>query len=687
MNDQPAARKLSRNEWLEADGLGGFASGTSDCIRTRRYHALLLVATTPPTGRMVLVNGFDAWVETKEGRYELSSQSYAPGIVGGEGIKYLEAFDWRPWPHWIYKLPNGARIEQEIFAAKGSPITCVSWKVLGPRREAKLFVRPFLSGRDYHSMHKANPGFCFEPSVGKQRVTWHPYPGVPGVTALTNGKYSHEPLWYYNFLYEEERARGLDCEEDLAALGVFSWNLAEGPAALILTTREHAETELPGALDPANLLAQLRRSEEKRRGDFASPLEAAADNYIAQRRRSVAQEKALLRGNGRPEEKTNGKTREKTIIAGYPWFADWGRDTFIALRGLCLATGRLADARSILTAWAGAVSEGMLPNRFPDQGEQPEFNSVDASLWFIIAAYEYLQAATKGTTSAPDESILLGAIEGILEGYASGTRYGIHMDDDALLAAGQPGLQLTWMDAKVGDWVVTPRIGKPVEVQALWINALWIAHQFTSRWEDKLSRAVWSFRERFWNPERGFLNDVVDVNHRVGMIDATLRPNQIFAVGGLPLPLLEGELARLVVETVEDHLLTPIGLRTLGPKEPGYCAQCAGGVAQRDGAYHQGTVWPWLLGPFVEAWVQVHGNTTEAKRAARQRFLAPFLRHLEEAGLGHISEIADAEPPHAPRGCPFQAWSLGEILRLDRIVLAAPDSKPRPKRKRDLVAA
>jgi glycogen debranching enzyme len=282
---------------------------------------------------------------------------------------------------------------------------------------------------------------------------------------------------------------------------------------------------------------------------------------------------------------------------------------------------------------------------------------------------------------------LRGAIQAILEGYASGTRYGIRMDDDALLAAGQTGVQLTWMDAKVGDWVVTPRIGKPVEVQALWINALWIANQITSRWEDKLSRAVCSFRERFWNPEHGFLNDVVDVNHQVGMIDATLRPNQIFAVGGLPLPVIEGELARLVVETVEDHLLTPMGLRTLGAKEPGYCVQCTGGVAQRDGAYHQGTVWPWLLGPFVEAWVRVRGNTTEAKRAARQRFLVPFLQHLEQAGLGHVSEIADSETPHIPRGCPFQAWSLGEILRLDHLVLSVPESKPRSSRKRELASA
>jgi predicted glycogen debranching enzyme len=675
------------HEWLEADGLGGFASGTVQGIRTRRYHALLLVATTPPTGRMVLVNGFDAWVETKEGKYDLSTQSYAPGILGGEGGKHLEAFDWSPWPQWIYKLPDGTRIEQEVFAAKGAPTICLSWKILGPRRGARLFVRPFLSGRDYHSMHKANPAFNFEPSVGQQRVTWHPYTGVPGVAALTNGEYFHEPLWYYNFFYEEERARGLDCEEDLAAPGVLSWDLGDLPAALILTTNEYADAELSADLEPVTLLEKLRRSEEKRRKDFASPLVAAADNYIVQRGTILIKGKVLPERSGRTDQKSNGNTRGKTIIAGYPWFTDWGRDTFIALRGLCLATGRLADAGEILTAWAEVVSEGMLPNRFPDRGEQPEFNSVDASLWFIVAAYEYLKAAAKGTTSPSDAPVLHAAIEAILEGYASGTRYGIRMDDDALLAAGQPGVQLTWMDAKVGDWVVTPRIGKPVEVEALWINALWIANQFTSRWEDKLSRAVCSFRERFWNPERGFLNDVVDVNHQVGMIDATLRPNQILALGGLPMPLLEGELARLVVEAVEDQLLTPKGLRTLGPKEPGYSSHYAGGVVQRDGAYHQGTVWPWLLGPFVEAWVRVHGNTTEAKLAARQRFLNPVLQHLEEAGLGHVSEIADAEQPHIPRGCPFQAWSLGEVLRLDRIVLSAPASKPRSNRKRELVVA
>jgi predicted glycogen debranching enzyme len=238
-------------EWLEADGLGGFASGTSTGMRTRRYHALLLTATKPPTGRMVLVNGFDAWVETANGTFSLSSQCYVPGVIGGDGAQRIEAFGWEPWPHWIFKLEDGTRIELEVFAAKGESTTCLSWKLLGPRRDVKLFVRPFLSGRDYHSLHKSNPAFRFDAEVKPDRVSWQPYNDVPGVTALTNGNYSHQPNWYCNFLYAEERARGLDCEEDLAAPGVLSWNLSEGKATLVLTTKEHAAASLPASVKPA----------------------------------------------------------------------------------------------------------------------------------------------------------------------------------------------------------------------------------------------------------------------------------------------------------------------------------------------------------------------------------------------------------------------------------------------------
>jgi len=678
--NSPAPSLLTR-EWLETDGLGGFASGTASGIRTRRYHALLLVATTPPTGRLVLVNGLDAWIESGGRKFQLSSQCYAPGVVGGEGAQCVEAFGCEPWPHWIFKLEDGMRIEQELFVSKGQPMICVSWKVLGPRREVRLCARPFLSGRDYHSLHKSNPVFRFDAEIRSNQVSWAPYVGVPAIAALTSAEYSHQPVWYYNFRYEEERARGLDCEEDLAAPGIFTWNLATGEAALVLTTKDHAAATLSASTKPLELLNGIRQTEQERRQKFPSRLEAAADTYIVQSSRC-----------GIPVGQRNSGAQAKTIIAGYPWFTDWGRDTFIALRGLCLATGRLGDARDILLAWTDAVSEGMLPNRFPDGGEQPEFNAVDASLWFIMAAYEYLQSAKNSKTFQPDKEALVATIESILEGYSKGTRYGIRLDRDGLLAAGERGVQLTWMDAKVGGWIVTQRAGKPVEVQALLLNALKIAGEFSPGWKDLLERGLNSFRQRFWNEANGCLYDVVDVNHRKGEVDPTFRPNQILAVGGLPFSLLDQEQALRVVAAVEARLWVPLGLRSLAPSEPGYAPRYEGGVPERDGCYHQGTVWPWLLGPFVEAWVRVRGGSDDAKREARRKFLAPLLAHLEEAGLGHISEIADAEPPHTPRGCPFQAWSVGEALRLDRVVLAetAPAGSKRKtasKRVKELIAA
>jgi predicted glycogen debranching enzyme len=351
-----------------------------------------------------------------------------------------------------------------------------------------------------------------------------------------------------------------------------------------------------------------------------------------------------------------------------------GRDTFIALRGLCLATGRLAEARDILLAWADTVSDGMLPNRFPDRGEQPEFNAVDASLWYVIAAYELLQlSSARGQPLSPLHlQKLHEAIVAILEGYARGTRYGIRLDDDGLLAAGEPGVQLTWMDAKVGDWVVTPRIGKPVEVEALWLNALWIGSHVTAAWKEHFQRGCQAFRARFWNGD--YLHDVVDVDHRPGVVDASLRPNQIFAVGGLPRNLLPDDQARRVVDAVAARLWTPMGLRSLAPEDPVYVPRYAGGVHQRDGAYHQGTVWPWLIGPFVDAWVRTRGNSSVAKHYAMTTFLKPLFHHLDAAGRGHICEIADGDAPHRPRGCPFQAWSLGEVLRLTLVTLAEADT-------------
>jgi predicted glycogen debranching enzyme len=636
-------------EWLEVDGLGGFASGTTAEIRTRRYHALLLTATSPPTERKTLVNGLEVWIETTRGKWFLSSQRYGPDVVYPDGMTRIEKFGLRPWPTWRFGLEDSLAIDQELFIPYGQSALVVQWRLAGdPGNQAKLTVRPLLSGRDFHATHHENNAFRFDPELRGDRVRWKPYGDIPAVIAGANGRYRHSPTWYRNFCYTEERARGLDYLEDLASPGLFEWDLKRGEeASLILFAEGFARigNDEGAALEIAN---QLRREELQRREAFSSPLAAAADCYL------------VRRGSG------------KTIIAGYPWFGDWGRDTFISLRGLCLAIDRLETARDILTEWAGTVSMGMLPNRFPDRGVEPEFNSVDASLWYIIAVFEYLQAA-KGRPNLEDAAVtakLQQAIEAILTGYSAGTRFGIAVDKDGLLAAGEPGVQLTWMDAKVGSQVVTPRIGKPVEVQALWINALWIGQSFSAQWKSLFAKASEAFATRFWNEARGQLYDVLDVDHRTGALDPSCRPNQIFSVGGLPLVLLPMERARRVVEAVEAALCTPMGLRSLARGEPGFVPHYEGDVWHRDSAYHQGTVWPWLIGPFVEAWVRVRGNTPEAKRLARQQFLEPLCGHLDQAGLNHVSEIADAEPPYTPRGCPFQAWSLGELLRLDRVVLA-----------------
>ncbi|MDQ3329486.1 MAG: amylo-alpha-1,6-glucosidase [Planctomycetota bacterium] len=668
LNDLP-------REWLETDGLGGFATGTEPGCRTRRYHALLCTPLRPPLGRTVLVNGLEVWLEGPGGVELLSTQIYDPGVVNPDGYRRVESFTSEPWPRWTYRLCDGSAVAHDLFMPRGRSLIALRWSSDDTAKKRTLCVRPLLSGRDYHHLHAQNEFFRFDAEVSGNSVRWRPYPELPSIRAISTGRYTHAPQWYYKFLYVEERRRGLDSVEDLGSPGVFRFDLTEGDAILLLSAGDGEQGG--GGTSAVERFDALEDAERRRRSAFPSPLHRAADAYLVKRGRGLS------------------------VVAGYPWFSDWGRDAFVAVRGLCLATGRLAEARDILLAWSGVVSQGMLPNRFTDSGDAPEFNSVDASLWYVIAAGEFLKrcestssrgresSGRRKTPSSDSEARALGssmldpkdreaieaAIEAILDGYAGGTRYGIRLEHDGLIAAGEPGSQLTWMDVKIDEWVATPRVGKPVEVQALWLNALRMSPRFEEKWATAFRRGLAAFSTRFWNPHGGYLYDVVDVDHQEGTASADFRPNQLFAVGGLPESVLPLPLAEKVIAAAEERLWTPFGPRTLSPNHPDYRGRCIGGVWERDAAYHQGTIWPWLAGAFIEGWVRVRGGSAESKREARTRFLEPLLAQTETLGVGHLPELADGDPPHLPRGCPFQAWSVSEALRLSLEVLAVDDEK------------
>ena len=611
-------------EWLEADGLGGFAMGAADGVRTRRYHAILLAAIAPPGDRRVLVADLEVFAVTAAGRFALSSHRYRGDVIYPDGASRIARFAWSPWPRWEWLLPDGTRIAGELVVAPGAPRVHLRWTRIAGAGFARLEVRPLLASRDYHALQRENGSCKLDAEVAGERVTWQPYDVA--IHARSSGAYAHEPDWYRDVIYSAERARGLDFEEDLATPGIFAFDLERAPARLAFST----------SADPGD--GDVFERERARRAAYPSELARAADQYFADQR---------------------------TVIAGYPWFACWGRDTFIALRGLALATGRRDVARDVLLAWCGSLDRGMLPNRFDDRDAHPEFNSVDAALWFAIAANAY---AIAGDVEPKVGARLDAAIDEILRNYAAGTRHRIGADADGLLACGEPGVQLTWMDAKIGDEVVTPRIGKPVEVQALWLNALAIgAKRDPAAWAAPLARGRAAFAARFWDPSRGYLADVVDADHVGGAIDSSLRPNQLFAIGGLPLQLVVGAPARASVDACEQFLWTPAGPRSLAPHDPKYLGRFVGDPAHRDRAYHNGTVWPWLAGAFVEAWIRVRGSTREAIADAQARFIAPLAARTALAGLGHLSEVCDGDAPHRAAGCPFQAWSVAELCRLQTL--------------------
>ncbi len=629
-------------EWLETNGIGGYASSTVAGAHSRRYHGLLIAATRPPLGRMVLLSKLEETLVLGDERYELSSNRY-PGAVQPEGFKYLTGFRLDPFPVWTFDV-NGFVIEKTIFMVHGENTTVCQWEIKkrSGRKRPMLDVRPMLAFRDHHHLRHEDPGFETKYTVDENMISFTPYPAMPTLY-LANNSASVEPSgdWYRNFEYEIERERGFDFLEDLFQPAVLKFELS-GPAVIIASTTPQTVANAPA----------LKKAEVKRRAMLVA--RGKAKDKVSRQLVLAADQFIAGRGDG------------KTVIAGYPWFSDWGRDTMIALSGLTLATNRPEIAKSILTEFSKHISEGMLPNRFPDAGDVPEYNTVDATLWFFEAIRAY--AETTGDYDFVRETLYAKLID-IIDWHVRGTRYQIRVDSDGLLYSGEPGVQLTWMDAKVGDWVVTPRTGKAVEIQALWYNALCIMRDLAARFGDADRRSRYfemaeiaqdSFNGQFWNENDQCLYDVVNGSVK----DAAVRPNQIFAVS-LPHSILDPERARAVVDKVEAELLTPVGLRSLSPHDPQYAPVYIGSPLQRDGSYHQGTVWGWLIGPFVDAYKKVHASDKGLKKEVA-KIITGFESHISDATLGQVSEIFDGDEPNHPRGAPAQAWSVAELLRIKK---------------------
>ncbi len=629
-------------EWLETNGIGGFASGTISGANTRRYHGLLTAATRPPLGRITMLSKFEETVEIDGRKFELSTDQF-PGVVSPQGYKLLSEFRLDPFPIWTYEI-DGLVIEKRLFMPHGANTTVCRWSLGGDgANSVTLVLKPLLSFVDYHSLQHESPSARFDYSVQDDRVSITPADGSVELHFTHNGTDIVDTgYWYKNFEYAIEKERGFDFTEDLYQPFEIRYDFARGPAVI------SASDSTGVGFDYASMeAAEIERRRELVklsgvRSEFEKNLVLAADQFI------------VARGSGH------------TVIAGYPWFSDWGRDTMIALSGLTLATGRHEIARGIIREFSRHISDGMLPNRFPDAGDEAEYNTVDATLWYFEAVRAYREA-TDDAEFVKDE--IYPKLADIIAWHLRGTRYNIHVDTDGLLCAGSPDVQLTWMDAKIGDLVVTPRTGKPVEIQALWYNALSTMAELAAEFDEADEAARYrsmselcrlSFNGAFWNDDEQCLYDVVENGSR----DASVRPNQILAVS-LHHTMLDAERAARVLEKVEAELLTPVGLRSLSPNDPAYCPVYTGSPFDRDSAYHQGTVWAWLIGPFVDAYRKVHGRGGAAEKRVRE-ILKGCREHLEEAGVGQISEIFDADPPHTPRGCFAQAWSVAEVLRVVR---------------------
>jgi len=625
-----------RREWLVTNGIGGFACGTISGLRTRRYHGLLTAALPPPIGRVLVLAEVEAWVETGSQSYPISSHRYH-GAIHPNGIHHLHRFNLHPCPTHLYSAGT-AVVHRQVWLVPGKNAVLVRYTMASLRGSARLHLIPLFACRDYHALTHVNDALCpHAEKVAEGVYRLMPYPGFPAIYLYSgNAHLVPRPDWYYAFHLSEETARGLDDTEDLWTPGTLVCDLQRGQSITIAISLEPLEDISSEPTEGASVPPPFCEH------PLATALWCAAEQFIIRRPQGAS------------------------IVAGYPWFTDWGRDAMIALRGILLVRGKYSEAREVLGLFARYMRDGLIPNRFPDAGEEPEYNTADATLWFAWMAECYRQ-------QTGDEEFfreeMYPRLKECLHAYTQGTRFGIRVDArDGILRIGEPGWQLTWMDAKVDHHVITPREGKPVEIAALWLNLMEVLADAARRYDDQPTlrqaqevaiRAREAFMRVFWIPDLHYLADVVDDR---GWQDCRLRPNQLLALA-IPQPLVSRDMAKQIVRTVERHLLTPFGLRTLAPFDPEYRGRYEGGVYARDSAYHQGTVWTWLLGPYADALLFTLGQTPQTLSRVRG-LLRPFEKHLRDGGLGTVSEIFDGDPPHHPRGCFAQAWSVAELLRI-----------------------
>lgn len=633
---------VTATEWLVTNGIGGYAAGTVGNALTRRYHGVLVAALDPPTGRTVLVSKLEETVRYLDRTCPLFTNRWNAKDSPLTPSGYLRLARFRlegTTPVWSYTCAD-AWLEKRVWMAPGANTTYTRYDLHHATAPLTLDVKALVHYRDHHTNRSADGrNMAIESVRGGLRVT--AFKGAtPFYLLHSDGKITPHHSWYRNYFLSSESDRGLDPTGDHLHAATVRASLSPGDSLTIV-----ASTQPDPSLDGEGAYSHRQRYERE-----LQDLSGLHDEPAWVRHLPLAADQFLVRRD------VEGEPGGRSIIAGYPWFADWSRDTMIALPGLTLCTGRAREAASILRTYSHFVDRGMLPNRFTEDREKLEYNTVDATLWYFQAVRAY-HDHTGDTTPLRD---LYPVLEEMIAFYRDGTRYGIHADpEDGLLYAGEPGVQLTWMDARVDDRVVTPRIGKPVEINALWYNALRAMSAFASHLDepegkyDTLAGRVQESFQRFWFDPGGYCYDVIDGPEGD---DASLRPNQLFAVS-LPESPLPRSQQRALVDACSRALLTPMGLRSLAPEDPAYSGTYGGSPQARDGAYHQGTVWPWLLGPFLLAHLRVYND----RRGARQ-LLQPLLAHLQSGCVGQISEIADGDPPHRPRGAFAQAWSVAALL-------------------------